>query len=178
MAHPQQKEFVQSVKDKFPLSFLYSRVLEIGSYNINGTVRDFFEHCNYTGVDVSEGAGVDVISKGHEYKSNKKFDVAISCECFEHDPYWKLTFNNMFNHLRHGGLLLFTCASTGRPEHGTINTRPQDSLSSGIEEMGNYYGNLDENDFEDTFMLPEMFSEYHFAYNSFSCDLYFYGIKK
>jgi len=41
MSHPAEMEFVQSIKDKFPNNFTGKNVLEIGSLNINGTVRDF-----------------------------------------------------------------------------------------------------------------------------------------
>jgi len=57
-------------------------VLEVGSLNINGTVRDFFDAEEYIGIDIGEGPGVDVVSGGHKYKSKKKFDCVISCECF------------------------------------------------------------------------------------------------
>lgn len=179
MAHPQQKEFVQYVKDKHPDFFKDKNVLEIGSYNINGTMRDFFTNCNYVGVDVMEGHSVDVVCKGHEYDGeDENFNTVLSCECFEHDPYWIQTFANMYRMLESGGLLFFTCASTGRPEHGTLKERPQDSLASGIQEMANYYGNLTENDFRLTFPIEDLFSEFEFKVNDFSCDLYFYGIKK
>lgn len=179
MAHPQQKEFVQYVKDKFPQFFTDKRVLEIGSYNINGTMRDFFFACKYIGLDVMEGHSVDVVCKGHEYKAPREsFDTVLSCECFEHDPYWKETFGNMYRLVRPGGLLFFTCASTGRPEHGTLKERPQDSLASGVKEMANYYGNLTEEDFRRGWTFNAMFSEFEFKVNDFSCDLYFYGIKK
>lgn len=179
MAHPQQKEFVQEVKDKFPQFFDSKNVLEIGSYNINGTMRDFFTNCNYVGVDVMEGHSVDVVCKGHEYNAaDESFNVCLSCECFEHDPYWEKTFANMYRLLEVGGLLFFTCASTGRPEHGTLNERPQDSLASGVPEMANYYRNLTSNDFIDAFDFHENFSEFLFKRNEFSMDLYFYGIKR
>lgn len=177
MSHPQQKEFVQKVKDMHPHFFEKRKVLEIGSYNINGTMRDFFSSCEYVGVDVMEGHSVDVVCKGHEYEAPEEyFDTALSCECFEHDLYWELSFLNMYCLTRRGGLVLFTCATTGRPEHGTLSVRPQDSLSSGI--YANYYRNLTEKDFRSQFDIDDMFSEYAFAVNDFSCDLYFYGIKR
>jgi len=182
MAHPQQKEFIENVvKSKFPEFFENKKVLEIGSYNINGTMRDFFTNCDYTGVDVAEGAGVDVVCKGHEFFTQiESFDVCLSCECFEHDPFWERSFWNMVKHLKPGGLLFFTCATTGRPEHGTANIRPEDSLAStaNIPEMKDYYKNLTKIDFAEAFPLNDWFEEYVFLTNDFSCDLYFYAIKK
>ena len=79
MSHQPQLDFVKSVKDRFPQHFKGVKVLEIGSLNINGTVRIFFEDCTYIGVDLAPGKDVDLISKGHELTfKNKSFDTVIS----------------------------------------------------------------------------------------------------
>ena len=63
------------------------RVLEIGSADINGSIRSFFPGSDYTGVDLSAGPGVDVVASGHELAlPDRDVDLAISCECFEHNP--------------------------------------------------------------------------------------------
>ena len=48
MAHPAQQEFCCEVKRLFPEFFANTRVLEIGSRNINGSGRDLFEDCGFT----------------------------------------------------------------------------------------------------------------------------------
>ena len=73
------------------------------------------------------------------------------------------------------GLVLFTCATTGRLEHGTVNRNPEDSLTSDIH---SYYKNLTEIDFKNALKLDELFELYNFSVNENSHDLYFYGIKK
>jgi SAM-dependent methyltransferase len=177
MAHKEQAEYIASVKTRFPQFFHRGRVLEVGSLNINGTVRDFFDAEEYIGIDIGEGPGVDVVSGGHKYKSKKKFDCVISCECFEHNPYWEATFANMVSLTKNGGLVIFTCATTGRPEHGTSRTTPQDSPLT-IAEGWSYYRNLTQENFEGMFNFDFMFKEKCFSLNSSSCDLYFWGIKK
>jgi SAM-dependent methyltransferase len=177
MAHAEQQAFVQSVKDAFPSFFNGGRVLEVGSLNINGTVRIFFDADEYIGIDVGEGRDVDVVANGHEYKTRKKFDCAISCECFEHNPFWKETFANMVKLTKSGGLVLFTCATTGRPEHGTSRS----DVGSSPLTVGNgweYYKNLTEEDFAEAFDLDGMFKEKCFSVNTSSHDLYFWGIKQ
>lgn len=175
MAHREQMSFVESVKNKFPHNFVSGKVLEIGSYNINGSVRQFFDNCVYVGLDVFPGNCVDIVCSGHLYAaSDKTFDCCISCECFEHNPFWKETFLNMFRMLKMGGLIVFTCATTGRPEHGTKRTSPLDSLTTNIEDMQDYYLNLTEEDFSE---FKSMFSSYEFSTNENTHDLYFYGIK-
>lgn len=42
MAHGAQRVFFEKVREEFPEFFSGQRVLEVGSLNINGTVRDFF----------------------------------------------------------------------------------------------------------------------------------------
>lgn len=182
MAHIQQRDFILKVKSFFPEFFKGGDILEVGSLNINGTVRDFFESPkNYIGIDLMDGPGVDMICAGKDFdlfpefpnNPGKGYDVVISTECFEHDKDWKDTFKNMHHLVHNGGMVMFTCASTGRHEHGTTRTSPQDSPAT-----TDYYENRTEQDFISSMPIPEMFSKYAFEYNPVTCDLYFWGIKK
>jgi hypothetical protein len=174
MAHLEQRNFFTSLKEKLPEAFTGVRVLEIGSLDINGTIRDFFEPSEYVGVDVGPGPGVDVVAQGEDldYRDNS-FDVAVSAECFEHNPEWVATFRNMWRmSSRH---VIMTCASEGRAEHGTTATSPEDSP---LTQHWDYYRNLTEQDFKAEFSLDSMFESYFFEYNPVSFDLYFYGVKR
>ncbi len=62
MSHQAQLDFVAGLRHKFPEYFIRKSVLEIGSLNINGSIRPFFEQCTYVGVDLGEGADVDVVA--------------------------------------------------------------------------------------------------------------------
>ena len=170
MSHQSQLDFVSSVKSMFPYSFRDARVLEVGSLNINGSVRQFFTNCDYVGVDLSSGKGVDLVGAAHTLDLGK-FDTTISCECFEHDKHWKETFKKMYDSAK--CLVVFTCATTGRPEHGTTATNPADSPFT-----TDYYMNLTEEDFRKEFNLDEMFSKYEFSECKAPQDLYFWGLKK
>ena len=173
MAHTEQQQFCNSVKDKFPQSFKKVSVLDIGSLDINGNNRYLFEDYSYIGVDLGEGKNVDVICRGHEYKTEERFDTIISTECFEHDEYWVETINNIIQHLKSGGLFLFTCATEGRPEHGTKRTSPADAPF-----VGDYYRNLTEGIMKGEIDFDKYFSEYQFSNRQNPADLYFWGIKK
>lgn len=179
MAHPQQLQFVKSITSLIAenRNFKSKKVLEIGSYDVNGSVRQFFPHSDYIGVDLIEGPGVDLICEGDKISHEDNiYDVAISCECFEHNPAWVETFKNMYRMTKEGGLVIFTCATTGRSEHGTTRTSPKNS--PGTQAINwDYYNNLTENDFNEKFSLNELFDEYFFLVNKSSCDLYFFGIK-
>lgn len=174
MAHLQQRDFFQKIKNKTPEAFDDVDVIEIGSLDINGTVRDFFNANRYVGVDVGPGPGVDVVANGEnvDYPDNT-FDTAVSAECFEHNPEWQATFLNMIRMSKKH--VIMTCASEGRPEHGTRRTDPG---SSPLTLDWDYYKNLTEQDFRDAFDMDKLFIEHMFEYQPDAHDLYFYGIKR
>ena len=173
MAHQEQRDYFNNLKELHPQFFSGVSVIEIGSLNINGTVRDFFNPTTYLGVDVSAGPGVDLVMEGQNVKLPKhSFDIAVSAECFEHNPHWKATFKNMVRLAKTA--VIFTCASEGRAEHGTTRTTPQDSP---FTLDWDYYQNLNESDFREAFDIGSMFQQHEFVYNPTSCDLYFYGLK-
>lgn len=197
MSHTYQREFISFVKNKNKSFFSGKKVLEVGSLNINGTMRDFFEDCDYTGIDVGSGKNVDVVCSGHEYSApDEEYDVSASGECFEHNPYWAETFSNMFRMTKSGGLVFFTCATDGRREHGTSRTSPSKSPLT-IQNGWDYYMNLNEEDFRNSYeeSFDDMFEVYEFhstvsktptgfiqklkeSEYTFSEDLFFWGIKK
>lgn len=178
MSHPEQLKFVSQVREEFSEFFDGKKIIEMGSWDVNGTVRQHFDNCDYTGVDVAEGQGVDLVCPGQlvEEPSNS-YDVAISCECFEHNPFWLETFINMTRMVKPGGLCIFTCASTGRREHGTRRMAISNSLSAKVGWFADYYRNLNEADFRKAINLDFHFSHHFFHENIYSRDLYFCGVK-
>ena len=170
MSHLEQRQFFDGLRARFPDAFTGVSVLEVGSLNINGTVRDFFTDCEYVGVDVVDGPGVDRVVAGQDldYVDNW-FDVVVSAECFEHNAHWVETFDRLADIA--GRYVFLTCASVGRAEHGTHDNLPHESPGT-----NNYYRNLTAQNFEDTFDLGMMFEVYEFSYNPVSCDLYFWGV--
>jgi SAM-dependent methyltransferase len=177
MAHPEQKEFVKNLKNKYPTFFNKKKVLDIGSLDVNGSVKDHFINCDYIGIDIGPGKNVDVVCEGQNYDApDKSYDVVCSLECFEHNLYWTETFLNMIRLCKSGGLIFFTCATTGRTEHGTVNSLPQDSPLT-VAYGWNYYKNLTEEDFTSKINFDEYFEKHKFSKNEKAKDLYFYGIK-
>lgn len=177
MAHQEQREMLAHFRELHSERFTDCSVLDIGSLDINGNNRWLFSNYTYVGVDVGPGKNVDVVSKGHEYTSDQLFDIVISTECFEHDMYYPLTLENCANLTRPGGMFMFTCATTGRAEHGTRRTRPQDApLLDG--EWGDYYKNLTEEDIREVLAVDQIFEKYQFYVDHRNHDLSFWGIKK
>jgi SAM-dependent methyltransferase len=180
MAHPEQKQFCERVKAQHPTFFKNKNVLDVGSLDINGNNRFLFENSSFTGIDVGAGPNVDIVTVAHEFNAaDESYDVIVSTECFEHDMHYDKSINNIIRMLVNGGMFLFTCASTGRPEHGT---RRSDNgvnapLLSNYGEWSDYYKNLTEQDIRDIVDVDSVFKEYKFEYNSVAHDLYFWGIK-
>jgi SAM-dependent methyltransferase len=170
---PAQRAFCREVKERFPEFFHNSRVLEIGSRNINGSVREGFAACEYVGVDCHPGPAVDVVCLGHEYPGEpESFDVVCSAETLEHDPHAARTIAHMLRLLRPGGLLFMTCAGTGRAEHGTIRTGESYGPDAG------FYRNVTVAEFLRWLLAAEFdLRELHVRRNPAAHDLYCYCIK-
>lgn len=180
MSHPEQREFFERLKSRFPHHFKNVVALDVGSLDINGNLRDLFDIPSwYIGLDLIPGKNVDVVCPAHLYRTGFKFNTVLSAECFEHDMYWMQTFQNMIDLTQSGGFIAFSCATTGRPPHGVSYARPQDApgLSQMGEVWGGYYRNLTEEDFRQM-PLGWYFDSYEFEVNEASHDLYFWGLRK
>lgn len=180
MAHPEQINFCNKVKKNLLSYFSNKKVLDVGSLDINGNNRYLFENCDHLGIDIGPGKNVDLVSLAHEFnESDESYDVIISTECFEHDMHYSKSINNIIRLLKSNGLFLFTCATTGRPEHGTIRSDNgvNAPLLSNLDKWSNYYKNLTEQDIRDIIEVDSIFKEYAFEVNQSSHDLYFWGIK-
>jgi SAM-dependent methyltransferase len=117
---------------------------------------------------------VDVVCQGQDYAApDASFDVVLSCEVMEHNPYWRETFANMWRLCRPGGLVLMTCATTGRREHGTRRTTPKDAPL--IE--WDYYGNRTAEDFRLAIDLRQQATAAMFCSDLSFCDLFFAGFR-
>jgi SAM-dependent methyltransferase len=178
MAHLQQQIYCFRVKDRFPKYFKNAKVLDVGSLDINGSNRNFFESCKYLGIDIADGKNVDYVSIAHEFTAPDGFyDTIISTEVFEHDMYVDKSLKNIIRLLKPGGLFLFTCATTGRPEHGTIFAHPESSpLTTKLPGWDSYYKTLTEQDIRIYLDIENIFSKFEFSV--LGNDLRFWGIKK
>jgi SAM-dependent methyltransferase len=177
MAHKQQMRFVGEIAHAFPAFFRQGRVLEIGSLDINSSIRGMFPGTEYTGIDVAPGPGVDIVRQGQDHDApDGYYDAVVCCEVMEHNPHWAATFRNMSRMTRAGGLTIMTCAARGRPDHGTARTEPEASpLTVGLG--WTYYRNLEAADFEAEAPAGDAFSVWRYIRNYDSCDVYFAGFR-
>ena len=109
------------------------RILDVGSYSVNGSVKPIFSKGIYVGMDMSSGPNVDVVANCHDipFKDNY-FNIVISISCFEHDDMFWLSFLEICRVTKKGGYIYINAPSNG-PYHGhpTDNWRfYKDSWSS------------------------------------------------
>ena len=175
MAHKEQNDYFKYLSNRFSDEInKASNILEVGSKNLNGTVRDFFgEDTNYIGIDLSYGDCVDTVVPGELIQlPNAWADIVISTECFEHAENWDKIFLNMLRILKPGGLIFLTFAGFNRPTHGTIDCHEGSS-----PDTNNYYKNLGANDIAREIELGRYLIRHSFEINSISNDTYFWGIR-
>lgn len=175
MAHKQQQDFFEGLAVRFSERIdKVSRVLEVGSQNINGSIRQYFPNATeYLGIDLGIAPDVDWAVPGELIELPTGWaEVAISTECFEHCKNWEKVFINMLRIVAPGGLIIVTCAAPGRPTHGTNDS---DEYSSPL--TTSYYKNLGINSITEKIEVGFYFSSHAFEVNSQSHDLYFWGIR-
>lgn len=170
--HTEPYQLVTELHRQFPEYFTHKKVLEVGSLDINGTVRGFFTNCTYIGIDLGEGKGVDVVSPIHEYLHPNEFDVVVCTEMLEHDKFWRKSLRQMYHNLKSRGLLIFSCAGPTRQEHGTTSSTASDSPFT-----NDYYENRTKDDLLSEWK-DQMFYTSFCYYLREGADLIFWGIKK
>ena len=95
-----------------------SPVLEVGSADVNGTIRPHFRADGYTGVDIVAGPGVDrVVEPTRLPFDADHFAAVVSTEMLEHAEYPAAVLGEMRRVLKPGGVLLLTTRSEGFPPH-------------------------------------------------------------
>jgi len=94
------------------------KILDVGSYDVNGTMKPIFEKGQYVGLDMEAGPNVDIVGVSHNIPFEKdEFDIIISSSCFEHDDMFWISFQEMCRVLKHGGYMYVQAPSNG-PYHG------------------------------------------------------------
>ena len=180
MAHKEQQDFCKYVKSIKPHFFKQHFVLDCGALDVNGNNRYLFDECGYIGIDVAHGPNVDIACPTYQFQAKDGlFDVVISTECFEHDMHWAESIWNIIRMLRGGGLFMFTCATNGRAEHGTVRSDQNSAplLAQQGQIWANYYKNLTQDDFEYMINFTGCFKEYEWKMEPLTKDIYFWGIR-
>lgn len=180
--HDEARKFLEFVASQTKRHFTQGKVvLDVGSGDVNGTNEYLFDpSCVYHGNDVMPGRNVTLMYKTAELPFYEPtFDTIVSSECFQHDMEYVESLQKIIQILRPGGLLAFTCASGGRPEHGTRRHHPEMSFTTKLgAKWASYYKTLSFEDLNQAIDLNAVFSQYAAYYDPKSKDLYFMGLKR
>ncbi|OVE82307.1 hypothetical protein BVY04_01305 [bacterium M21] len=113
------KWFVDNYAEKMDKAML--KVLDVGSYDVNGSYKHLFEgkKYEYTGLDMEGGPNVDIVLDS-PYDWSKvetdAYDIVISGQAFEHIEFFWVTMSEMTRVLSQGGLMC-VIAPQGFDEH-------------------------------------------------------------
>lgn len=118
------------------------KVVDIGSYDVNGSYKPFFSRhgWDYIGVDLAAGPNVDIVLDS-PYKlplPSHSADLIVSGQAFEHIEYFWLTWLEMARVLKPGGLIFLLA-----PSRGYEHRHPQDCwrfYPDGFNALANYAG--------------------------------------
>lgn len=85
--------------------------LEIGSYDVNGNLRDII-NLKYTGLDMRPGPNVDIVANGNNLPFDREsFGLVVCVETLEHDRYFWQTIKEIRRVLEPGGTVILTAPS-------------------------------------------------------------------
>ena len=91
--HNSSMELMRQFRTKYLLEDLSGiSILDVGSYDVNGTYKDLFIGASYVGLDIADGPNVDITCSKHDVYplDNNSFDVVISGQALEHMTHpWK-----------------------------------------------------------------------------------------
>lgn len=92
------------------------KVVEIGSQDVNGTLRQVCpKEFDYIGVDFQKAKGVDIVLED-PYSlpfENESIDIVLSSSCFEHSEMFWLVFLEILRVLKPKGLFYLNAPSSG-----------------------------------------------------------------
>ncbi len=114
------KDFLYKFLEEHPVA---GKVLEIGSRNINGSIKEILiEHgLEYQGLDmVYSGDPDEIIMNAHDIKDKfekETYDFVVCLDTLEHDDKFWLTVENMRWVLKKGGWMLIVAPSVNCPIH-------------------------------------------------------------
>jgi SAM-dependent methyltransferase len=115
--HVSSLEHVDRLVRKYLTGAPNQHVVDLGSYDVNGSYKPFFSQpgWTYTGVDLAAGPNVDVVLTS-PYRlplPSHSADVMVSGQAFEHIEYFWLTWLEMARVLKPGGLIFLLAPSRG-----------------------------------------------------------------
>lgn len=104
--------FKWGAKNLKDIDIFGKRIIEVGSYDVNGSLRyivELLKPSEYVGVDIIEGSGVDLICPAEnlvEKFGEQSFDVVLATCILEHLIDWRKAISNIKNVCKPNGIIL------------------------------------------------------------------------
>ena len=146
----------------------YPRVVEVGSRDINGSIRGLVDAGTYIGIDLEDGPGVDVVADCRWWEPPWQASLTIVAEVLEHADDPAAVIKACVGYLRPGGRIVVTCAGPGRAPHSGHDGGPN------VE--GEWYANIEPADLER--WLGEGCEAVRVEYHAIPKDCYGTGIRQ
>ena len=96
-------------------------VIEVGSRDLNGSIRCHFPAATWTGLDLHSGPSVEIVTDALDYAPADLVDAVIIAEVFEHCPYWGEVLHHVAKWLKPNGRIIITCAGPSRDPHSAVD---------------------------------------------------------
>jgi hypothetical protein len=115
------KQYIESYGLRLP------RVLEVGSQDVNGSVRGLFTNLakttEYIGIDMQEAKGVDIVATPTQLLElsedwARSFDAVVCLEVLEHDPRFWETMTAIKKLMKPGAYFFLSVPTYGFGYHG------------------------------------------------------------
>lgn len=136
--HALARDFIEkAVADMGPFR---GHVLEIGSQDVNGEVKDLFPQATYVGIDIMGGPNVDIVIDAADWVPDRTYDCVVCTETFEHTARWREILAVIAQALAPKGLALITCATNPRKPHSA-------SVDGGRVKYDEHYANVSRHEF-------------------------------
>jgi len=151
------------------------RVVELGSQDVNGTPRTLpiLDGCEYVGVDLTAGPGVDVVADARTVTAEQVgglANIVICTNVYEHVQDWYQIIFSAYGLLHSGGWFITQCAGPGFQVHSgrsaTLTLEPDE-----------WYRNVPHTELQEV-MLAAGFNDVHtWERGKWPCDTYGVGVR-
>jgi hypothetical protein len=113
--HPSAMQGARDFFNKFSAEFTEPTIVEIGSQNVNGSLRDVAPPSKYVGLDFQKANGVDIVlDNPYSFPLPDQYaDIIVTSSCFEHSEMFWLTFLEGVRILKTNGLFYINAPSAG-----------------------------------------------------------------
>jgi hypothetical protein len=113
--HPSAMQGAKDFFQRFSGEFVEPTIVEIGSQNVNGSIKEVAPPSKYIGLDFQKANGVDIVLDD-PYKfplEDGIADIVVTSSCFEHSEMFWLTFLEGVRILKTNGLFYINAPSAG-----------------------------------------------------------------